>query len=774
MAGSFNLTAQLNLQGPGNIRPVIGQIRKELGNIKADIKFNLNKNSAKSVGDVTNRLRAMNNVLITSKNHINDLNQSFRQLSSAIGSIRSDTASASAGLSRINKSSASSAKQLKEAANGMEAFGKQSFLAVKRFAAFSVVSGTIYGLTNAIQSGFKAFVEFDRQLIRLQQVTGAGAIGIKNLSDEITNLAIRLGVSSSALAQVAVTLAQAGLTANETKQALAAVARSDLSPTFDNMTDTTEGVIAAMRQFKIEAAELDAVLGSINSVSAAFAVESKDIIAAIQRTGGVFASASKGVSGGSKALNEFLAIFTSVRQTTRESAETIATGLRTIFTRIQRGSTVDALKELGIELRDSNGQFVGAYEAVRRLSEGLKGIDPRSETFARITEELGGFRQIGKVIPLIQQFSVAQQALDVARKGSGSLAKSQATAELSLAIQLAKVREEFLALIRTVGQSKTFQTFFSIITKITSGLIKLAGVFKPILPALAILGTLKLGKSAVDFAAGFGGSFKKGGGSGSVGTTLGETITGSKTREAEETKSLSREVMKSNTNALNSLTGAVNNLNNSVTNLAEEIATSPTVATKNQGGKILAFARGGTVPGSGNRDTVPAMLQPGEFVIRKKAVETIVTNQLHSMNKYAKGGKAYYGAKQRKVPFEAGVGPSPFDSPKQKTDYYSLESGSGFRSGEFDMLVQYAKTNDFSLDEFASYIEKRKQQKLSRYAKGGSVRRYMAGSPGGVKPLTTAEKIQPVVSTRDDAAALESRATATEDLEEKFPAFGLV
>ena len=35
------------------------------------------------------------------------------------------------------------------------------------------------------------------------------------------------------------------------------------------------------------------------------------------------------------------------------------------------------------------------------------------------------------------------------------------------------------------------------------------------------------------------------------------------------------------------------------------------------------FARGGYVPGRGDRDTVPAMLTPGEFVIRKKAVQAI-------------------------------------------------------------------------------------------------------------------------------------------------------
>jgi len=62
------------------------------------------------------------------------------------------------------------------------------------------------------------------------------------------------------------------------------------------------------------------------------------------------------------------------------------------------------------------------------------------------------------------------------------------------------------------------------------------------------------------------------------------------------------------------------------------------------------FAAGGVVPGSGNRDTVPAMLTPGEFVIRKKAVGAIGTDNLHQMNKYAYGGpvsfKGITGAKQ--------------------------------------------------------------------------------------------------------------------------------
>ena len=152
----------------------------------------------------------------------------------------------------------------------------------------------------------------------------------------------------------------------------------------------------------------------------------------------MFATASKGVTEGIDALQEFIAVFTSVRATTRESAETIATGLRTIFTRIQRGSTIEALKEFGVTLTDAEGKFVGAYRAIGLLAEGLRSIDPRDVRFSQIVEELGGFRQIGKVIPLIQQFTTAQNALNVAQQGTGSLSADAAKGQLALAVQIQK------------------------------------------------------------------------------------------------------------------------------------------------------------------------------------------------------------------------------------------------------------------------------------------------------------------------------------------------
>jgi TP901 family phage tail tape measure protein len=125
--------------------------------------------------------------------------------------------------------------------------------------------------------------------------------------------------------------------------------RLNLAPTFDDITQTAEGAVAILAQFGEGVGALERQLGAINRVAGQFAVESGDLISAVRRTGGVFKAA-----GGE--LEELLALFTSVRATTRESAESIATGLRTIFTRIQRPATIEFLKQFGVELTDLNGK----------------------------------------------------------------------------------------------------------------------------------------------------------------------------------------------------------------------------------------------------------------------------------------------------------------------------------------------------------------------------------------------------------------------------------
>jgi len=572
---AFNLTAQLNLKGPSNIGSIVSSIKNQLGNINTTVKFTLDPNAAKNVSQLDASLKSLNQTFKDTQVSATAAATAVSKFTSAmsqgnsVSQYSNQLNQANQAAKNLSSTQAATSQAIQESSSSMQEFGKQAGLAVRRFAAFSSVTSVIYGLVSAVGKGTSEFISFDKEFVKLQQVTGESAEGLKSLGRVITSLSAGLGTSSAELVDIASTLAQAGLSARDTEKALKALALSSLAPSFDSMNETVEGSIALMRQFDISASDLEKALGAVNSVAAKFAVEASDIITAIQRTGGVFATASKGVSEGTDALNEFIAVFTSVRATTRESAETIATGLRTIFTRIQRESTIDALKEYGVNLQNLDGKFVGAYKSVELLSQGLSRLDPRDVKFSKIIEELGGFRQIGKVIPLIQEFSTAQQALSVAQQGQGSLATDAAKAQLSLANQIAKTREEFLALFRDIGSSNTFQTMVTGALQLTSALIKVVGAAKGLLPMFTAIAAVQGAKAISRFAGG-----------------LYEGLSG--------------------------------------------------------GGKDSSkkgFATGGLVPGVGDSDSVPAMLTPGEFVVRKAAVKAMGVNKLHSMNKYGSGGK---------------------------------------------------------------------------------------------------------------------------------------
>ncbi len=74
MAKGFNLTAQINLRGPGNLKPIVAEIKREIGSIQSNVQVKLDNRSERSISVVTNRLRAMNDILISAKGNADSLN----------------------------------------------------------------------------------------------------------------------------------------------------------------------------------------------------------------------------------------------------------------------------------------------------------------------------------------------------------------------------------------------------------------------------------------------------------------------------------------------------------------------------------------------------------------------------------------------------------------------------------------------------------------------------------------------------------------------------
>lgn len=619
---AFNINAQVILSGPKNIRAVTQSIQQQLGNLNANVNLNIPKSAQQQL---TNLGKATQNL---AKN-TNKLNNSAQTASRSVANV---------------------GKSTKQAANAMQVLGKETALTFKRFAAAGIVTGTVFRLTQAISEGVGKALEFERGLVKLQQITGKTNSQLSGLKRTVNDLAQSLGQDANEILEIGQIFAQTGQSIREIQSSIRAVSRSSLAPTFGEMKQTAEGLVAALNQFGIAASQSEAILGSLNRVSKKFAVESDDLIAAIRRAGGVFALSAGEIEKPIDALNQFVGIFTAVRSTTRESAETVATGLRTIFSRIQRRGTIDTLKQLGINLTDANGKFIGLFQSFRLLSTELDRIVQKGDaiTLSAITEELGGIRQIGKLIPAIRNFRKAEAAFAQAQAGAVEGLGSDVERGLTPLIKtFEQVSARFQNLIRTISESATFQALAKTAAGLANAFLSVSETLTPLLPLILKFATFKLSRGAASFFQGFTSGFGRAG-IGGVGNTIGTALSGGggsggSARQSQAATSLSNAVTKLsqvtsiNTTALNNLTQAVRNLTTALPRSFGIGGGGPVRGVAR--GPRRGFNRGGFVPGTGNRDTVPAMLTPGEFVINKSATQAFGAGNLASINKYATGGK---------------------------------------------------------------------------------------------------------------------------------------
>ncbi len=427
----------------------------------------------------------------------------------------------------------------------------------KGFVAYSVASAVVVKLSESIAQATRDALRFESELAKIAQTVGRSNQYIKLYANQIRQIGIDYGFSSVKIAETIRVLAQAGFTFEQSAKMAEELAKTTLLSSFESIADTTDGLIAVMKQFNLTGDDTEKVLSTLNVVAKKYAVESGDLVEAVRKAGGVFAS-----TGGS--LEELLTVFTTIRDTTRESAETIATGLRTIFSRIQRPRTIEYFRQFGIELTDLKGNFVGNYEAIQRIQKGLaaNNVRPGSIQFAGVVQELGGVFQASRVIPLLTQAEKMQKVFADTKGSAAETAADIAKAQETLAFKLSQLQQQFSQFIYQLSDSSTFKSVASLLIGIANAAIKTASAFKELIPLIGAIGIFKIGRSLATGTKGVGRGF-----------------------------------------------------------------------FFNSGGKVPGF-------GDGSKDTVPAMLAPGEFVIRTKAAQAIGYDKLHELNAqgYNKGG----------------------------------------------------------------------------------------------------------------------------------------
>ena len=543
-------------------------------------------------------------------------------------------------------------------------FGKNVQWAGRQLMVGFTVPLTIFGAMAG-----KTFMDLEKQMVAFRKVygdittttadTNKNLEAVKGLAAEYTKYGIAVKDTISLAAQAAA----AGRKDADLKDAVSQATRL---ATLGQMEQNAalETTISLQSAFRLSGQDLADTINFLNMVENQTVVSLQDIAAAIPRVAPVI----QGLGGNVKDLTVFLAAMQEGGVDAAEGANALKSGLASLINPTKQAK--DMLNGMGISLdsiiQKNKGDLMGT---VMSFSEALQGLDQFSRQQA--LEQVFGKFQYAKLGALFDNISrKGSQAQQVIATMGYTTEQLGATAdkelkiiEESFGVQLTAAVERFKLAIAPIGQLfvQLAIPVVNFITKIVDGFnslsdgqkkftaigVAIVGVVIPALTMMAglflnLVGTLaKMSQGMALFTKGFitGGP---------IGAFKALSQSSKYLSLAEMDAAMAAQQLSGASQILNATlveqVGTANAAATAIANLTR--AYSAMIATQGAASSLPSFGipgaagnaakgaktggirirgirrnSGGGVPGSGNTDTVPAMLTPGEFVVNKEATK---------------------------------------------------------------------------------------------------------------------------------------------------------
>jgi TP901 family phage tail tape measure protein len=283
-------------------------------------------------------------------------------------------------------------------------FSKSMEAANARILAFGASMAIINGVADAFKGMVRNLVEVEKSMADINVVMGLSAQNLDKFGDGLFKVAKETGAAFRVAADAATEYARQGLSMEEslkrTRDALILTRLTGM-----DSAEAVKSLTAAMNTYGNQIKDTTQLVSKFAAVDVQFAVSAEDFAAAISRTGQ--AAKTAGVD-----IDELIGIVTSAQQQTARGGAVIGNALKTIFTKTGRTDTLNQLEDLGIAVRDLEGNTIGAK---RILTELANTFDHLSESQkAQITQTMGGLFHI----------NILKAVLSDAAKQNGILARA--------------------------------------------------------------------------------------------------------------------------------------------------------------------------------------------------------------------------------------------------------------------------------------------------------------------------------------------------------------
>ena len=411
-----------------------------------------------------------------------------------------ETGEAISGLTNEVDESAESFKNMSEAAREQEAFENK----IKQFLG---MAGAAQVLRAALRNAMDTIKELDATMTEMSVVTDLGVGDYWDQLPEYTKRANELGLAINDVYKADTLFYQQGLKTNEVVELstetmkMAKIAGLDTAEATDRMT-------AALRGFNMELDKANAqkISDVYSELAAITAADVEEISAAMTKTASIASSAGMEFETTAAFLSQII-------ETTRESAETAGTAMKTVIARFQElkkapdeigeidGEIVDAnaiekaLRSVGVSLRDAGGQFRELDDVFLELSSKWDSLDKNTQRY--IATIAAGSRQQSRFIAMMSDYGRTQELVTAANNSAGASARQYEKTVDSLETKLNKLKNAWDEFAMGILESDLVKTgveiltkFLEIINKATSAFDGLGG---SIVKIMTVLMVFKLG-----------------------------------------------------------------------------------------------------------------------------------------------------------------------------------------------------------------------------------------------------------------------------------------
>jgi len=389
MPNSVQVNADLNFT-QGSLRKGASQIKSAMSKIAIPVSVTITK---KSIADSHKQVKtyfAAKDVYINIALSKSSLASARKQLQAALSAVSIPQISLKPGVSRQINSLIASLNRLRSAgpsgggggggggprqsapsrgggrnsilplgrlSGDASEFSKSMDAATARVFAFGATAVVLGSVTQSFRALVVSTIEVEKRLTEIQSIFNESDESFAKFRDTIFSVAGNTGQTFDTVADGAAELARQGLSAAETAERLNAALILTRTAGIDAQTSVS-ALTSVINGFTSANLRANEIVNKVVAVDTAFAVSAKDLTDGFSRAGSTAEDA--GVS-----FDQLLGLITALQQRTSRGGAVIGNGLKTIFTRISRGGVIKDLKELGVQINESqNGveklQAIGA------------------------------------------------------------------------------------------------------------------------------------------------------------------------------------------------------------------------------------------------------------------------------------------------------------------------------------------------------------------------------------------------------------------------------